>query len=67
MARMRKKGNEYMVLVGKREGRRPLGKPGFGWKGDIQLYLQEVGWGSRGLVGHTWRAVVKAVINLRSP
>jgi hypothetical protein len=53
VARMRKKGNEYMVLVGKREGRGPLGRSGFGWKGDIQLDLQEVGWGSRGLVGHT--------------
>ena len=35
----------YRVLVGKPEGKRPLGRPRRSWKENIKLDLQEVGWG----------------------
>jgi len=35
----------YRVLVGKPEGRRPLGRPKHRWEDDIKMDLQEVGWG----------------------
>jgi len=34
----------YRVLVGKHEGKSPLGRPGRRWKGNINMDLQEVGW-----------------------
>jgi hypothetical protein len=36
----------YRVLVGRPEGRRPLGRPRCRWKDNIKMYLQEVGWGA---------------------
>ena len=33
----------YRVLVGKSEGKRPLGKPRRRWEDNIKIYLQEVG------------------------
>ena len=36
----------YRVLVGKCEGKRPLGRPRFRLEDDIKIDLQEVGWGS---------------------
>jgi hypothetical protein len=35
----------YRVLVGKPEGRRPLGRPRHRWEDNIKMYLREVGWG----------------------
>jgi hypothetical protein len=35
----------YRVLVGKSEGRRPLGRPRRRWEKNIEMDLQEVGWG----------------------
>jgi hypothetical protein len=35
-----------MVLVGKSEGRRSLGRPRYKWKYNIKMHLREVGWGS---------------------
>ena len=37
----------YRVLVGKHEGKRPLGKPRRIWEDNIKMDLQEVGCGSR--------------------
>jgi hypothetical protein len=63
----------YRVLVGKPEGRRPLGKHRRRWEGNINMDLQEVGWG-RGMDWielaqdrDRWRAVVSAVMNVRVP
>jgi hypothetical protein len=62
-------GGVYRVLVGKPEGKRPLGKPRRKWE-DIMMDLQEVGFGGvdwnevaqdRG----RWRAIVNVVMNLR--
>jgi hypothetical protein len=59
----------YRVLVGKREGKRPLGRPRRRWK-DIKRDLQEVGSGGMDWIGlaqdrDRWRTIVNAVMNLR--
>jgi hypothetical protein len=35
----------YRILVGRPEGRRPLGRPSCRWEDNIKMDLQEVGWG----------------------
>jgi hypothetical protein len=35
----------YKVLVGKPEGKRPLGRPRRRWEDVIRMYLREIGWG----------------------
>jgi len=42
---MGKRRGVYTVLVGKPEGKRPLGRPRRRWEGDIKMDLQEVGRG----------------------
>jgi hypothetical protein len=37
--------NAYRILVGKVEGKRPLGRPKRGWVNKIKMYLREIGWG----------------------
>jgi hypothetical protein len=46
MARMGEKRDAYRVLVGKPEGRRPIGRPRHGWEDNIEMDLREVGWGN---------------------
>jgi hypothetical protein len=36
----------YRVLVGKAEGKRPLGRPWCKWEDGIRMDLREIGWGS---------------------
>jgi hypothetical protein len=38
-------GGVYRVLVGKPEGKRPLGRPSRRWEDNIKMDLQDVGWG----------------------
>jgi hypothetical protein len=62
----------YMVLVGKPEGKRPLGRPRRRWEDNIKLNLQEVGLRGIDLIDMAqerdrWRAVVNTVVNLRVP
>jgi hypothetical protein len=45
VARMGEKRNAYRLLVGKPEGKRPLGRPRRRWVDNIWIYLGEVGWG----------------------
>jgi hypothetical protein len=45
--------NVYRVLVGKPEGKRPLGRPRCRWDG-IKMDLTEIGCGGRGCSGFTW-------------
>ena len=62
----------YRVLVGKPEGRRPLGRLRRRWVGNIRTDLQEVGCGYVDWIGlaqdrDRWRTLVSAVMNLRVP
>jgi hypothetical protein len=66
------KGKAYRSLVGKPEGKRPLGIPRRRWVDNIKLDLGEVGWGDVDSIGLTkdrnrWRALVNSVLNLRVP
>jgi hypothetical protein len=42
--------NVYRVLVGKPEGKRPLGRPKRRWEDGIRIDLMEIGWGSVELI-----------------
>jgi hypothetical protein len=60
----------YRVLVGKPEGKKPLGRPRRRWEDNIKIDLQEVGCGGMDWIElaqdrDRWRALVHAVINLR--
>jgi hypothetical protein len=60
----------YKVLVGKPEGKRPLGRPRCRWEDGIRMDLRDIGFGGCGLdlTGSgqdRWRTVVRAVMNLR--
>jgi hypothetical protein len=45
VARMGERRGAYRALVGKPEGRRPLGRPRRRWEDNIKTDLREVGWG----------------------
>jgi hypothetical protein len=60
----------YKVLVGKPEGKRPLGRPRRKWEDGIRMGLREIGLGCVDWIRLSqdrdrWRAVVSAVMNLR--
>ena len=62
------RGGVCRVLVGKPEGKRPLGKPRRRWEDDIKIDFQEVGCGGRDWIElaydrDRWRALVNAVMN----
>ena len=62
----------YRVLVGKPEGKRPLGRPRRRWVYNIRIDLQEVGCGYMDWIGLAqdrdwWWTLVSAVMNLRVP
>jgi hypothetical protein len=44
VARMEKKRNAYRILVGKPEGKRPLGRLRHMWVDNIKMDLREIGW-----------------------
>jgi hypothetical protein len=59
----------YRVLVGRSEGKRPLGRPGLRWEDDIKMDVREIGidgvkwiWLRHDRV--PWRAFVNTVMNL---
>jgi len=72
VARMGEERGVYRFLVGKLEGKRPLGRPRLRWVDNIRTDLQEVGCGYMDWIGlaqdrDRWRTLVGAVMNLRVP
>jgi hypothetical protein len=60
----------FKVLVGKPEGKRPLGRPRRSWEDGVRMDLREIGMVGVGWIRlaqdrDRWRAVVSAVMNLR--
>ena len=72
VARMGERKGVYRVLVGKSEGKRPLGRSRRRWEDNIKMDLQEVGGGCGDWIElaqdrDKWRALVSTVMNLRVP
>jgi hypothetical protein len=72
VARMGEKRNTYRLLVGKPEGKKPLGRPRRRWVDNIRIGLREVGWSDVDWIGlakdrNRWRAVVNSELNLQVP
>jgi len=72
VTRMGEERGAYRVLVGKPEGKRPLGRPRRKWVDTIWMDLQEVGCGYVDWIGLAqdrdgWRRFVSVVMNLRVP
>jgi hypothetical protein len=64
--------NAYKILIGKPEGRKPLGRPKRGWKDNITMDLRKTGWECVDWIHlyqdrDQWRAVVNTVMNLQVP
>jgi hypothetical protein len=69
---MGKKRNSYRLLVGKAEGKRPLGRSKRRWVDNIRIDLLEVGWGDVDWIDlaqnrNRWRTLVDSVLNRRFP
>ena len=72
VARMGERRGVYRVLVGKPEGKRPLGRLRRRWEDNIKMDLEEVGCGGMDWIDlaqdtDRWPAVGNAVMNLRVP
>ena len=72
MARMEEGRGVHKVLVGKPEGKRPLGRPRRRWEDNIKMDLQEVGRGCEDWMGlaqdrDSWRELVSMVMNFGVP
>jgi hypothetical protein len=72
VARMGRGRGAYRVLVGRPEGKRPLGRPKSRWEDNIKLDLREIeidgaNWIRLAQDRVQWRAFVNTVMNLRVP
>jgi hypothetical protein len=70
LEQMGAKRNTYSLLVGKPEGKRPLGRSRRTWVDNIRTDLEETGWGDVDWIGlaqdRNWvRALVNSVLKLR--
>jgi hypothetical protein len=69
---MGEKRNAYRILVGKPEGKGPLGRPRHRWEDNIRMDLREIVWGGMDWIDlaqdrDQWRALMNTVMNLRVP
>jgi hypothetical protein len=69
VARMGEESKVYRVLVGKSEGKRPLGRPRGRWEDGVRMDLRQTGWGSVEWIQlaedrNRWRALVNTEMNL---
>jgi hypothetical protein len=67
---MGRRRNAYRILMGKPEGKRPLGRPGRRRVDNIKMDLREIGWDGVDWIDiaqnwDQWRALVNTVLNLR--
>jgi hypothetical protein len=72
IARIGEKRNAHRILVGKPEGKRPLGRQRRRWVDNIKMDLREIGynganWMDTAQDRDQWRALVNTVLNLRVP
>jgi hypothetical protein len=72
MAGERRNAYTSRILVGKLEGRRPLGRPRHRWVDNIQMDLRKIGWDGIDWIKlpqdrDQWRVLVNTVMNLRVP
>jgi hypothetical protein len=64
--------NAYRILVGKPEGKRPLGRPRLKGVDNIRIDLRETGWDGVDWIDlaqdrDQWRALVNTIMNFRVP
>jgi hypothetical protein len=64
------KRNAYRILVGKPEGKRPVGRPRRRWMDNFKLDLREIGWDGMDWIDlaqdrDQWKALVNTEMNLR--
>jgi hypothetical protein len=72
VARMGEVRGVYNILVGRPEGKKPLGRPRGRWEDNIKINLREIGFGDVDWIHWAqdidrWRALVNTVMNLRVP
>jgi hypothetical protein len=72
VARVAEKRDVYRILVGKPEGKRPLGRTWRRWEDNMKMDLKEVGCGGMDWIElvrdrDRWRALLNAAMNLRVP
>jgi hypothetical protein len=72
VARMEEKSNAYRILMGKPEGKRPLGQLRRRWVDNIKMDLGEIGWDGIDWIDlahdrDQWMALVNMVMNLQVP
>jgi hypothetical protein len=67
VARTGERRGVYRVLVGKPEGERQLGRPRCRWEDNIEMDLQEVGWGIDWIDLAYDKVLINAVMSLRVP
>jgi hypothetical protein len=54
VARTGAKSNAYMILLGKPEGKRPLGRPRRRWEDNIKMDIRDIEWGGMDWIDRIW-------------
>jgi hypothetical protein len=72
VTRMGERRNAYKILVGKPQGKSPLGRRRHRWMNNIKMVFREIGWGGMDWIAlaqdrDQWRVLVNTVMNLRVP